>query len=614
MGIKFNASFDGKSGTRSGCAGRTAAAIFFLVFLVVGIIVGVILFRQVSREMASRSWEATPCTILSANIEPEDSNYPLRVKYVYQYVGKPYASTQVAAGYTGTSDYSDAQRLLHKYTAIGDGVEQDPSKPQTTCFVNPENPAEAVLDTISSTEPSLFAIPIIFGGIGAAGLVYLWRSRVPENATVSITQQSKSGRRIARAMLTGMFLLFLIFGIVFLFNMIDPVLQMRHSASWIETPCTILTSEIRSHRGDKSTTYSVEIVYAYEFEGRQYRSNRFKFMRVSSSGLQGKQALVAQHPPGSQTQCYVDPVDPYNSVIIREFSPEMLIGLIPVVFMLIGVIGLIVMSRGAMKSDQPDSPAAALKAMKASANLPMGAVTLEPTQSARSKLIFMAIFGVLWNGIVAVFVIMTIRDWQKDQSDVCSTLFLIPFVVIGLVVIGVMIHTLLATFNPRARVTLSNGAPRLGETVKLSWEMIGSAHRIQRLRVRIEAREQATYRRGTRTYTDRHVFYVQSPVDTTRPIDVVRGQATIQIPRDTMHSWSTSSNSIVWELIVHGEIARWPDVKETYTLDVRPLNPSEIKEHESDRDPVEWTCDLVSPRRSRARHRLVEPGRRCGCH
>lgn len=587
MGMKFNASIDGKAGTRSICAGRTFAAVFFLVFLAAGIIVGVILMQQVRREVASRSWQATPCTILSAEIEPDGSNYPLRVKYIYQYGGQPYTSTQVATGYTGTDNYSDAQRLLHKYTAIGDGVERDASTPQTTCYVNPENPADAVLDTVSSTEPSLFAIPIIFCGIGAAGLVYLWRSRVPEKATVSITQQSKSGRRIARVMLTGMFLLFLIFGIVFLFNMIDPVLQMRQSAGWVSTPCTILSSEVRTHRGDKSTTYSVEIIYAYDFEGKQYRSNQFKFMSVSSSGLQGKQALVAQYPPGSQATCYVDPTDPYHSVINRDFSPEMLIGLLPIIFLLIGTIGLVAMMRWSGKSDQPDSPAAALKAMKASANLPTGAVTLEPAQSPASKLIFMTIFGLVWNGIVGVFVVVTIRSWQKDQGDVCSTLFLIPFVIIGLVVIGAMIHTFLAMFNPRPRVTLSNGAPRLGETVKLTWEMIGSAHRIQRLKVRIEAREQATYRRGTRTYTDRHVFFVQTPVDTTKPMDIVRGQATLEIPEDTMHSWSASSNSIIWELIVHGEIARWPDVKETYTLDVRPLNPSEIKDHESDRDPVE---------------------------
>src|SRR5262245_17430093 len=124
MGIRFNASIDGKAGTRSGCAGRTIAALFFFLFLGAGIIVGVILIRQVSREVASRSWEATPCTILSANIEPDGPNYPLRVKYIYQYGGQPYTCTQVAAGYTGTSNYSDAQRLLHKYTAIGDGVEQ----------------------------------------------------------------------------------------------------------------------------------------------------------------------------------------------------------------------------------------------------------------------------------------------------------------------------------------------------------------------------------------------------------------------------------------------------------------------------------------------------------
>ena len=38
-----------------------------------------------------------------------------------------------------------------------------------------------------------------------------------------------------------------------------------------------------------------------------------------------------------------------------------------------------------------------------------------------------------------------------------------------------------------------------------------------------------------------------------------------------MHSFSSDNNAVVWSLVVHGEIDRWPDVSESYEVEVRPL-------------------------------------------
>ena len=60
---------------------------------------------------------------------------------------------------------------------------------------------------------------------------------------------------------------------------------------------------MRSHEGDDSTTYSVDIVYRYEVGGRTYRGNRYDFLGGSSSGYEAKQRVVDAHPVGATVTC-----------------------------------------------------------------------------------------------------------------------------------------------------------------------------------------------------------------------------------------------------------------------------------------------------------------------
>ena len=37
-----------------------------------------------------------------------------------------------------------------------------------------------------------------------------------------------------------------------------------------------------------------------------------------------------------------------------------------------------------------------------------------------------------------------------------------------------------------------------------------------------------------------------------------------------MHSFTADNNKIIWSINIHGDIARWPDVKKDYTLVIHP--------------------------------------------
>jgi hypothetical protein len=200
-----------------------------------------------------------------------------------------------------------------------------------------------------------------------------------------------------------------------------------------------------------------------------------------------------------------------------------------------------------------------------------GAMTLGPKTRPRTKFIGIVLFALFWNGIVSVFVTIAIKGWMSGKGDLCLTAFMIPFVLIGLAAIGAAIHALLATFNPIPEVTIEKPALALGDSAEVKWRFTGSTHRIQRLRIRVEAREEATYRRGTDTHTDKHVFHREAILDTTRPMEIASGKGKLTIPPDTMHAFASANNKIIWELCLHGEISGWPDVKLEFALDVRPL-------------------------------------------
>jgi hypothetical protein len=82
--------------------------------------------------------------------------------------------------------------------------------------------------------------------------------------------------------------------------------------------------------------------------------------------------------------------------------------------------------------------------------------------------------------------------------------------------------------------------------------------------------EQATYQRGTKTHTSSDTFYEMELYRTTNTGTIASGQVGFIIPRDTMHSFETDNNKIIWSLEVLGDIKRWPDVKESFPISVVP--------------------------------------------
>jgi hypothetical protein len=151
---------------------------------------------------------------------------------------------------------------------------------------------------------------------------------------------------------------------------------------------------------------------------------------------------------------------------------------------------------------------------------------------------------------------------------------MIPFVAVGIGLLWGVVYFFLALFNPRVQMTLKRSPLRPGEESDVKWILTGRSDRITHLTIHLEGREEATYRRGTNTVTDKSVFYRQQIADTVKAYEIASGGGKLSIPPRTMHTFAARNNKIVWEIQIRGEIPKWPDVNEQLEIVVLP---AEIK-------------------------------------
>jgi len=550
------------SGSSSRFGGKGCLTVFFLVFLLMGGAFTIVIIGETLRETAVWFWPEVPCTILASGVEEtgNDSDpYQPSVHFEYRIDGRDYEGRRVSRGDTSTSSYDKARRPADRHSPGS----------RATCRVNPDIPGDVVLERRLPWIGLVVFLPLIFVTVGAGGIYAVWKGD-PKLGTSfrreSISQRAHQGKNLGRRIGLGVGLLFAaVGGSLSVFLLIVPATRLLSAAGWEERPATIKSSTLRSWSTDDGTSYGADVLYEYAAEGRQWISNRRSFFPMSSSDYEGAKTIVNRYPEGGTTSCFVDPNDPTRSVLDRSFQVVYLIGLFPLIFLLAGV-GLTAHSLRVRSAAAPDSPESTDNTEAYAAEL-----VLEPESGPIAKVVGMLLIATLWNGIVSIFVWQAVKGMQSGNPDWFLMVFLIPFVLVGLALIVGIFYTFLGAFNPRPKLTISPAAPRLGTRLRIEWSFHGQVSRISHLRIMLEGFEKATYRRGTDTHTDRQVFASLELVDTSSDWEISRGSTEVEIPEDTMHRFTSANNAVIWSLYVHGEIARWPDVMETFEIDVRPL-------------------------------------------
>ena len=518
-----------------------------------------IIVGETWKQLAPWWWETTDCTILAAEVADtgDDQNpYRAAVRFRYEVDGEVFESDRFAMGDGDTASFDRARDRAARY----------PPGSAAICRVNPDRPSEAVLERQLPWIACVVFFPLIFVAIGLGGIYVIWRGSRDDGdgAVESISQHASSGKGHKATILFG--LLFVIVGAGILIPMtVLPAIRFARSMAWEETRCTIVDGRLRSWSTDDGTSYRADVLYTYEYGGREWTSNRAAFFGFVNSGYESARALLDRHPEGSVGTCWVNPRNPSESVLERQLRPFHLIGLAPLIFILAG--GAVArFGWKKLRSREAGGEARIEDAVAAGSPL-----RLEPQVGPVGKLFGALVFAALWNGIVSVFVWQAFSAWQEGRTDWFLVVFLIPFVLVGAFCVGLVGYFLLALANPRPRLTVTSGRPRLGETLRLDWGFTGRSSRLETLKIFLEGREEATYQRGTDTYTDQEVFATLDLVDSAGGWEITKGTAEVVIPEDTMHSFDGDSNKIVWEIKVEGAIARWPDVEQNFPVTVRPL-------------------------------------------
>ena len=355
-----------------------------------------------------------------------------------------------------------------------------------------------------------------------------------------------------------------------------PLYLAYQARGWTPLACDVVSSRIIEGDG----TSRADIVYRYEVGGRRYTADRYNFVPGMTSDSTVP-AAVASHPPGATFECYVDPADPTRAVINRETTYWYYLG-IPVFVMFAGIPGGIgYATLRSRRRDRTAERSLTARPPQAVADSRFGhppsvgetgPIVLKPTASPLAKLLTITFVCLLWNGIIGVFTYFEVRGIVEGEPfGWVMALFLLIFQGVGLSLLVAVPYQLLAMASPRPILTVSRGTVPLGASVSFAWQLSGAAHRVTRLRITLQGREEARYRRGTDTHTDMNTFFSETLVDATHAMGIARGSGAIRVPADAMHTFTATNNKVIWSLHVAGDIARWPDVDETFDITVRPV-------------------------------------------
>lgn len=374
-------------------------------------------------------------------------------------------------------------------------------------------------------------------------------------------------------------LFFLVFALagggILWFLLLRPVMKVAAARSWAPVPCTVVESRVDESSGDDGPTYKAVVIAAYNVDGVDHRSATYDFSgSVYSSGYEGKAEIVARHPLGSQTTCYVNPDDTAEAVISRDLSGSYFFGLFGLFFFLPGVFGMFwVLSSRIPKQASPPvavrlDPGAPFGVVNPQGDDVSGPVELKPKATPLGKLVGLIVASAFWNGIT--WTIIWFAVIQSQEREGCVVAFLALFALIGLFLVYGVLRQFLVLFNPRPRLTLSPASLKLGGIAYLQWRLTGATGGARRLRVTLEGKEQVRYRRGTDTHTETETFATIPIVDSTDSYQMLSGSTSFAVPSDTLPSFASENNKVFWTLKAQLEIANWPDSEEEFEILVRP--------------------------------------------
>lgn len=200
-------------------------------------------------------------------------------------------------------------------------------------------------------------------------------------------------------------------------------------------------------------------------------------------------------------------------------------------------------------------------------------------------------FALFWTAFVLVFWVVFLgeylpilfEDGQFRPGEFLAAvpmfpfLFLLLFLLIGLAIGAWSIWQLsVALIVAPAELTLSGDSFKVGEAIQVSYrQQFRRDAEVERIELLLTMKETVHYQRGTETETDIHEEVVDRHVvsgpQSFRSGKRAEGAATLQLPRDGMHTFKASNNKLQWFVKLEMDLQKWADYREERELEVRPV-------------------------------------------
>ena len=405
----------------------------------------------------------------------------------------------------------------------------------------------------------------------------------------------------------------------FLVYLVLPEWRVNHD--FVEHACELLDTRVRSRidteglSGDGLAPQSAsedaapmmmrpEVRISYEVDGIDYVVWTYDIATAKdlpgsySSVVIDEVELARRFVPGTRgALCWYDPDDPNIVVLVRGYSWWMWVVLvIPVSFVIIGS-GRFVYAilHGATSAErraaitqrvrQHDLLKAADRSTSILPNIPDGDdITNSPGTTLRYRLpsatssswfsLGMVLACVVCNGIVWVFAAMAVVGHVSGAPDWYLTLFVLPFVLLGALLIVVLARRLaVATATGPTLAEISAHPLIPGKNCRLFISQAGRL-KFRSLSVSLVCEEEATFRQGTNTRTETREVY-RSEVLRRDRFEIRRGvpfeaECDLTIPCEAMHSFKAKNNEINWRIVVEGVVTDWPRYTRTFPVVVQP--------------------------------------------
>lgn len=245
--------------------------------------------------------------------------------------------------------------------------------------------------------------------------------------------------------------IFLCGGALCLYQMtIRPAAAWWRASKWERARATIESSELLSAAGSEGgTVYSIGVHYFWNHAGRTFRGSQYGFGEGKTNiAVERMREEVNRLVPGTTVDCWVNPENPREAVLVRSLPSSAIIGVFfSLPFLTVGILGISWSLFGpAWVGRIRRGQVEILRQLRQTGRLawPWREEPEAALDSGEFRLIFarneravaagaVTALNLFWNGIVAVFVLVAISEATGGSGGmaVMLGLFLLPFIAIG---------------------------------------------------------------------------------------------------------------------------------------------------------------------------------------